>query len=236
MDSFERSLNARRKLWIPIAALATLLFLGMANGSGQQPAQPGGLPTLTTANTVHSLSSVEAARAYPVRLRGVVTYYDTYFSQAGPFAFISDASGSIFVQFTPTAAPVQPGDLVEVQGVSGPGGFAPIVDTATVQFLAKSRLPDTAPLTTVAHMMTGADDARWVEAEGVVRAVSVTNDYLVVDMWTETGPLRVFIRDHQGLDEAHLADAEVRVRGNCAPDYNPKGQLIRLHLMTPVAQ
>jgi PAS domain S-box-containing protein len=169
-------------------------------------------------------------------LRGVVTYYDTYFSLEGPFAFVSDESGSVFVQFTPTAAPVQPGDLVEVRGVSGPGGFAPIVDKASVRFVAKSHLPASAPRITAAHMRTGVDDARWVEAEGVVRAATTSNGYLVADMWTETGPLRVFIRDYQGLDGAHLVDAETTVRGNCAPDYNPKGQLVQLHLMTPSAE
>ena len=236
MDSVWQSRHACSKLWIFITALASLPFWGMVDAAGQQPIQRGELPTLTTAHKVHSLSSAEAARAYPVRLRGVVTYYDTYFSADGPFAFVSDASGSIFVQFTPTAAPVQPGDLVEVRGISGPGGFAPIVDKAGVQFVAKSHLPAAAPRTTAAHMMTGVDDASWVEVEGVVRAVTVSNDYLIADMWTETGPVRVFIRDHQRLDGARLADAEVTVRGNCAPDNNPKGQLIQLHLMTPSSQ
>lgn len=80
MDSVWESRYARSKLWIFITALASLPFWGMVEAAGQQPIQRGGLPTLTTAHEVHSLSSAEAARAYPVRLRGVVTYYDTYFS------------------------------------------------------------------------------------------------------------------------------------------------------------
>jgi len=236
MNSVGRSGQPRRKLWTCTIALAVLAFLGKTAAARQQPSHSAVPLELTTANAVHSLRSTEAKRAFPVHLRGVVTYYDTYFSSTGPFAFISDASGSVFVQFTPTAAAVEPGDLVEVRGVTGPGDFAPIVDKASVQFVAKTQLPPNAPRITAAHMRTGADDARWVEAEGVVRAATVDNGYLVADMWTETGPLRVFIRDHQGLDEAQLVDAEVTVRGNCAPDYNPKGQLVQLHLMTPSAQ
>jgi hypothetical protein len=43
-------------------------------GSTKELAQK--LRTLATANAVHSLSSKEAARAFPVHLRAVVTFFD----------------------------------------------------------------------------------------------------------------------------------------------------------------
>jgi len=232
--------RARRcsKRWIGIGALATLPLLGIASAAERPPDRGGSLPTLTTARAVHGLTRKEAARSYPVRLRGVITYYDPDFSDDGTFAFISDATGSVYLLFPPrTRLPVHPGDLVEVQGISSPGDFAPEVDKPSVRFLARSHLPAIEHKTTVAHMTTGVDDARWVEVEGVVRAAAKSDAaHLVLDLWTETGPLRVYMMDYQSLDPARLPDAEVTVRGNCAPDYNSKGQLIQLHLMTPSAQ
>jgi hypothetical protein len=55
------------------------------------------LPLLTTMRQVHLLTFEQASRAYPVRLRGVVTFYDPY-QQGNPALFIADATGTIFVK------------------------------------------------------------------------------------------------------------------------------------------
>jgi signal transduction histidine kinase len=212
---------------------ASLLLAIVAVGRLQSKTQPNSLPVLTQAGVIHSLSAEEAARAYPVRLRGVVTYYDPYLDIDHPFAFVSDSTGSIFIQCPKGAVtPVHLGDLVEVSGVSGPGDFAPIVDKATIRVLGKSHLPAKAPLVTVAHMLTGVDDARWLEAEGVVHAATISDpQHMDLSVQTDTGLLEVMMMDFKPSDAARFVDAEVVVRGNCAPDYNTKRQLIGVHLM-----
>jgi hypothetical protein len=70
-----------------------LLFAAFAEAS---LAQKSPLPTLTTTRAAHHLSAAEAARAYPVRLRGVITYYNPNFLGPGsPAWFVSDSTGGI---------------------------------------------------------------------------------------------------------------------------------------------
>jgi signal transduction histidine kinase/ActR/RegA family two-component response regulator len=222
--------------WRPhVTAILLLSLAGVARTYGRAAPAQQRLPTLTRALVVHSLSADEAARAYPVRLRGVVTYYDPYFDAGNAFAFISDPSGSIFILFPKGIdAGLHPGDLVEVYGVSDPGSFAPIVKEEKIRVLGKSPLPAIAPQATVAHMLTGVDDGRWVEVEGVVHAASIPDPYHInLDLQTETGPLRAIMMDYRPADAARFVDAEVTVRGNCAPDYNTRRQLVGVHLMVP---
>ena len=61
-----------------------LLCAGAA--AGQQPA---GLPILTRIEQIRKLSTEQAERKYPVRLQGVVTYFDP-FSES---MFIQDGTG-----------------------------------------------------------------------------------------------------------------------------------------------
>ncbi len=56
----------------------TVIETGMQGNTIWGESPPAFLPKLTTARAVHQLTPDEAARGYPVRLRGVVTYYDPY--------------------------------------------------------------------------------------------------------------------------------------------------------------
>ena len=59
---------------------------------------------LDTVSAVHSLSTVEARRRYPVRLRGIVTYYDKPWSNL----FVQDATGGVYVHATVPTCPRSP--------------------------------------------------------------------------------------------------------------------------------
>ena len=67
----------RRLFLIATAAffIAGTLFSGPAQAQSVTKSLTA-LRTLTKANEVHSLSSEEAKRAYPIHLRAVITYYD----------------------------------------------------------------------------------------------------------------------------------------------------------------
>ena len=118
------------------------LFLGFANLSpARQTGTPSGtntnLPLLVRASQIRELSASEAARQYPVRLTGVLTYYDlTHYMQ-----FIQDdSSGIYFVAATPDPL-LRAGQTVEIEGVSDPGEFAPIIRAVNVRTLAQVRQP-----------------------------------------------------------------------------------------------
>lgn len=102
------------------------------------------LPAITTALQAHGLSNMEAKRALPVHLRGVITYFDPDFGTGYAAIFIHDDSGSVFVSQTSTlAAPLFVGALVDVRGVTAPGGFGPIVTKPQISILGRASLPRT---------------------------------------------------------------------------------------------
>ncbi|MGA2083962.1 MAG: hypothetical protein ABSG60_00400, partial [Terracidiphilus sp.] len=94
--------------------------------------------TLTTAREAHSLSDDQAKRGYPVHLRGVVTYFDPDYGTGRAAIFIHDATGSVFVsQTSELAKGLFAGALVDVRGVSAPGGFGPIVSNPQIRVLGR---------------------------------------------------------------------------------------------------
>ena len=151
------------------------LVLAMAIGEGgawQSP--PSELPILTAARVVHSLTAEEAARAYPVHLQAVVTYYDPYIDARHGALFVQDETGAVFVSLPKTPIlPLRAGMVVDVAGVSGPGDFASVIEGSAIRTIGKSHLPENAPHVSLSHLLTGTEDGQWVEVEGLVRSVVV---------------------------------------------------------------
>ena len=192
------------------------------------------LPTLTTASQAHSLSNEEAARAVPVHLRGVVTYFDPDFGTGDAAIFVHDASGSIFVsQDSRSAAQLFVGALVDVQGFTAPGGLGPVVSHPHIRILGRAPLPESAPRVTLSHLKTGTDDAQWVEVEGSIHDVVEFGHGVLLRVEMEDGPIMVLMMKTPGADYSHLVDSVVKIRGNAAPSMNSDGQIIDFHLQAP---
>ena len=69
-------------------------------------------------------------RAYPVNLHGMITSIDATSMPSPRFfrRFFHDSTGSIYIEFPAGMKDVPtPGTLVDVQGQTGPGLFAPII-------------------------------------------------------------------------------------------------------------
>jgi hypothetical protein len=64
------------------------------NPSGLGPSA-GVLPVLRSVDQIHGLTATEAKRGYPVRIRGVMTYYDAGWG----FGFFQEGDSGIFVPF-----------------------------------------------------------------------------------------------------------------------------------------
>src|SRR5512146_3171574 len=89
---------------------------------------------LINASQIRNLPVADAARHLPVQMRGVVV------TEAGPgggrAVVIADDTAGIYVLApTNTFASVHRGDLLEVDGVTDPGEFAPIVQVKTIRNL-----------------------------------------------------------------------------------------------------
>ena len=214
-------------------ALLNLLWFVLPLAARAAPFDPASLPVLTTARAAHSLSAGEAAKSYPVRLRGVATFFG-FLDRERVSLFIQDRTGSIYVRGDSTLGPVAAGAIVEVRGVSDQGGFAPIVNHAQIRFIGLSHLPPNPPHMSLTQLRNGGEDGAWVEIEGVVRAVDLAQDHNVeLQIATSEGTITAKSLRKPGADYAALIDATVRIRGNVAANFNPHRQLTGVHLVFP---
>jgi len=209
----------------------------MANGvSLKAQSRPDGLPTLTTALEAHSLTPEEAARAYPVHLRAVVTYYDPDTDPRTGAFFACDPTGSgcIAVLVPPRPIlPLRPGALVDVNGVSAPGNYAPIAIASEVHAVGQSSLPANPPRRSLAQLLTGADDSHWMEVEGVVHSVTQSGPHVTITLALGDGTISGITLLEAGTDYTHLVDSTVLVHANAAPLFNKNRQMVGARLLFP---
>jgi hypothetical protein len=220
----------RRSVYLVLITGVLSLLRGPADSVGQQRAERQPV-TLTKAHDVHKLTIEQAARNYPVHLTAVVTYYDPYVNPHQPAFFASDSSGGIFVSMP--AVPFQTGDLVEITGISAPGGYAPIVNATEAHVIGRSHLPSSAPRASLTELLAGAEDGQWVEVEGIVHAVREYGNTISLDLALSDGALTAATVKKVGVDYSSLVDAKIRLRGNAAPLFNHQHQMTGVHLFFP---
>jgi PAS domain S-box-containing protein len=207
--------------------------MAVANrGYGQQVLPPApGLPILTTAEQIRELTTEQANRGYPVRLRAVVTYSDF---AVGDF-FAQDATAGIYVNESDRSLRFQPGELLEIEGVTEELDFAPQIAKARYRVLGRAPLPRPRKVH-LGDLLSTREDSQWVQLEGIVQNVEPEGDHLKLDIVSEGRNLLVNVMDPAGLDRAHLIDTKVRVTGVCAALYNPNNQLIGIWLAVPTSR
>lgn len=166
------------------------------------------LPTLTTATEVHRLKREEAQRGYPVRIQGVVT---CVLPEHQAFT-LQDSTRAVYVEDHSASRSFLPqiGEFLEVEGVTDPSLFAPIVKAQAFKSLGAGHLPE--PVRpTWDQLLNGSLDAQYVALQGIITAVTATN----VTLLTRDGRIRMELR-LTGASSASLAqyeDALVQIRG-----------------------
>lgn len=198
--------------------MALILLTGGCPASGQTYAD---LICLTNAQQVRELKPDDAQKGLPVRLRGVITYYD------GPFynLFIQDATAGIFVLMdTNLESRLTPGLEVELSGVSAKGDFAPIIKSPNLRLLARGSLPPPRQVS-FDQLATGQEDSQWVEINGFVRAATASEDRYYLHLLMDGQRLMVSVRGLTEAEAAALVNTRVRVRGVCYSRFNMKRQL-----------
>ena len=172
--------------------------------------------TLTNAEQIHRLTRDEAAARRHVLIRGVVT------SRLPQFGATVVQEGTTGIYITSSNRLPYLGDLVEVEGVTDQGEFAPRVQASRITRLGASQLP--APVHPYwDQMINGSLDTEFVEIEGIVTsilpaAVSATNlNGLAVTLRTHDGKINVMAYDISGGENEtvlkHSEDALIRMRG-----------------------
>jgi diguanylate cyclase (GGDEF)-like protein len=223
-----RSRIGMRKLFV-----VTVLGILLCKAHAQDP-HPVPLRVLSTCRAAHDISLAKASRGYPVRLRGVVTFYDANLDPRHAALFVHDHTGSIFMALpSRPVLPLKPGTVVVVEGVTGTGDYAPVVLNARVKIVGRATLPKTAARPTMVELLSGNLDGQWVEIEGIVRGIRIQFRNVTFEVGTAEGGIFASAPLEPGIDYNRLIDSEVRMRGNAVPVFNASKQMVGARLLVP---
>jgi signal transduction histidine kinase/DNA-binding response OmpR family regulator len=196
-------------------------------------AAPVTLPRLDSVAAIRALTAVEARRSYPVRLDGVVTYFD----EAWKTLFVQDATGGIYVHVgsgEPVTTPLAPGLRVVIEGVSSPGRFAPIVARPRIRAAGRAPLPEPVRVP-IDRLLSGGYDGRLIEADGIIQSVAreAGDTHLRLSFLSGAHLLNVIVPGvgRTGPLPLHLVDSRLTIRGICAAIFNDRRQLVGVQLL-----
>ena len=203
--------------------LPFILLLGPHALAAEPESHHESSPVLTTVAAVRQLSPAEANRHLPLHLRAVAT------TCQAPFLglFVQDATAGIWVNLPPGAVCPEPGQLVELDGVSIQTDFAPDVYQPRWKIIGRPGLPK--PLhPTYEQMVSTAYDSQWVEIEGLVQSVQRVPETKSVRLYIDVKGNRVAVQIWDGGTTApfDLVDAKIKVSGVLGSTFNAKNQVI----------
>lgn len=214
--------------------LLLLLVFGAALAGAQSTI--ASLPLLTHADQVRHLSADEAALGYPVRIRGVITD-----DVPSPDFFVQDSTAGIYVEGSPSPQFGHHwGDLVELEGVTGPGKFAPVIREQKLRVLGRGQLPQ-ARVYPFIELAAGQQDSQWAQVRGIVRSVSIDRTswpetVLAMSVASGDGRFNVRVPITREQDFSSWIDSEVAVEGVCGSLFNNQRQLIGVLFYVPDLQ
>jgi signal transduction histidine kinase len=190
--------------------------LGARKSEDESPATvpPGETPAIATAAEIKTLSRDLAEQQIPVSIRGVLTTFVPQHTGA----VLQDSTRGIFVylyQAKKSELPLQRGEYYQIDGVTGPGLFAPVIVAHTIKHLGPGQWPR--PLhATWAQLVNGSLDTQYVEIDGVVTAVQNEELSLLMD----GGKITLNLLGFRAEALAAYADAVVRIRGCVFAHFN----------------
>ena len=124
-------------------------------------------------------------------------------------------------------AELRRGDLIDIDGRTERGGFAPNIRPATVRSSAAGRCRG--PERVLSAMLTGRHDCDYVEIVGVIQRAWLSSDpahaVMFADVATDDGVVRASFWDYTPADLTRFIDARVRLRGNVGTIFGQTEQL-----------
>jgi len=198
---------------------------GRVAGGSHQPSPR----VLSKIQQVRDLSPEMAKQGYPIRLRATITYYDP----DANILFVQDSTAGIYVDTRNQGLEIRPGQLVELEGFTGPGDFAPVIIKPRFKALgAATGL--TARKVTFEALVSGKEDSQFVEVKGLVRAVYEQDGRAYLDIVSDGGRFKCqvphYSKDRLPLD---LIDSKVLLSGVCGTLFNQRRQLVGAQLFVP---
>ena len=143
-----------------------------------------------------------------------------------------DPAGGIYLDYNgPAPDGFAAGDVVEVNGVTAPGDFAPIVISDEIRRIGSGEMPYPSPAN-LDTLFTGREDSNWVQAEGYVAAVGESEGALQLTVVEGMHTFVAYVADYGRL-AGQVLNGRVRLEGVCATKVNERHQLIGIFLMVP---
>ena len=191
------------------------------------------LPVLHTAQEIRQLTADEAKRNYPVKLAGVLTFFDQRIP-GKEFRFLQDDTAGIYIYPPAGVAGAVAGMRAEVEGHTGPGAFAPVVNVDRMRVLGPGVFPAATPVS-FEQLSSGQEDSQFVEVRGVVRSVRLEEQrlYFLIEVATGEGRVTVRATELPVARSEELIDSTVRIRGVCFTQFNRQRQLFNFGLLVP---
>jgi diguanylate cyclase (GGDEF)-like protein len=186
---------------------------------------------LHTIRSVRDLTPAKAALALPVRVRGTITHVDPIWRQL----YFQDQTAGIYVKYSGNLR-LEAGEKVTLVGLSGAGGFAPVIVAPRLRTEGMGPMPVPRAVT-VASAAAGSLDSQYVSIEGVVHTMkredNPNHPIVTFDLQTDLGRVhvstsRTFVA---GPDAENLDDARVRIRGVFGTIFNSHRQILGYQLL-----
>ena len=206
------------------ALLLAVVVTGVPYGCG--PRTDGRV--LTTAGQIRDLRPADAERGYPVKLRGITTYYHA----SSNSLIVQTGDEGIRVDTSKIQGPIARGREVAIEGFTGVRESTPIV--------AGTALTDHGPSLQLARRVSAGELAsksisyQYVEAAGIVHSARVENDgQFTLNVAGADGVFQARVLGSGPAAGQSLIDARVRVRGAAGTTFNSRGQAVRLQILVP---
>ncbi|MFP5237526.1 MAG: putative bifunctional diguanylate cyclase/phosphodiesterase [Acidobacteriota bacterium] len=199
------------------------------------PATPASAPpadVIQTVRAIRSLPAAQADQALPVRIHGVITYFDPIWRQL----YVQDSTAGIYVKYNGNQH-LQAGDRVLMTGLTNAGNFAPVVVAPKIQLQGKAPLPT--PVVADNDLASqGLLDSQFVRIEGVIYPLKFAENPLrpiiTFELMSALGPVHVFAsQSFPTVQQAarRFEDARVEIHGVLGSVFNSRRQLIGYQLL-----
>ena len=214
---------------LPFAAVAVVAATWPATAAAADGGDDQPLPPRVRIRDV--LADVNATARRQVTVRGVVTW------RGGNGLIVQDDSGGIWIdtprdalrpimlQCDPAVlARLAPGQEVEAAGWTNRGGYSPNIFPEAIRILGEKPEPEPRPIDR-GRFFSGAEDCLRVTVQGLVQGVrDGGEEWLLIaadqaNHFTAVVPKRIMSQAPE-----HLVDADVRIVGVAAMQFNTRGE------------
>ncbi len=190
---------------------------------------------LTTTRAVRELDRKRSAAGLPVKVKGVVTFVSP---QTNGSFIVDDGDTGVYVATSDAlkrgiteqdfSGEVALGMMVEVTGVTGSGGFAPVIVPRQLRVVGTAPLPPV-KRAEVVDLQTGRLDCERVKVRGVVQNAELGPrliESVRLELSSVAGHFVAYALKPEGFDPRSLIDAEVDLSGVALTFFNERGEIV----------